>query len=405
MTHRRRCLPNPFPRSARRQRLFAPRPEFPQFAAADACSHRPCACARSTFCALACAGRLSSMCEQFAGPAGGDDAVAGEAGGFAVALEEGAVGHDELDLDAGDPAGGAGGAFDEGVGHELAAGAGVTGVAEGVGVPGQGGVHGDALGDGEQGGEVAHGVRGRPEADVPFGGGVAGPLGDGARVAAVGGCPGGGDDAPVPGAVEGSGVGGEFGVDGGPFLGGQAGRFPDQEGGAPFVELPGLQRSESVRHFGDQGFRQAEEPAAAGGGFAPGEGDLRADPGAELAPRASRRRPVRGAAAGRRRRRAGPDGRPGRTLGLPVARFRVEAARRGLSGAGRPARIRARFATVTLAAISGAMPGSCTLSMNQVSLRAKTFMARRRRPIASDAKGDLPGSGVTPGTMPRETAS
>ena len=117
---------------------------------------------------------------------------------------------------------------------------------------------------------------------MPFGGGVAGPLGDGARVPAVGRGPGRGDDAPVSGAVERSGVGGEFGVDGGPVLRGQARGFPDQEGGVPFVELPGLQRSEGVGHFGDQGFGQAEEPAALGRGFAPGQGDLRADPGPEL---------------------------------------------------------------------------------------------------------------------------
>ncbi len=120
-------------------------------------------------------------------------------------------------------------------------------------------------GDGEQGGEVAHGVRGRAEADVPFGGGVAGPLGDGARVPAVGGGPGGGDDAPVPGAVERPGVGGEFGVDGGPVLRGQARRFLHQQGGAPFVELPGLQRGEGVGHFGDEGLGQAQEPAARAG--------------------------------------------------------------------------------------------------------------------------------------------
>ena len=117
---------------------------------------------------------------------------------------------------------------------------------------------------------------------MPFGGGVAGPLRDRARVPPVGGGPGRGDDAPVPGAVEGPGVGGEFLVDGGPVLRGQARGFPDEQGGAPFVELPGLQRGESVRHLGDQGLGQAQEPAALGGGFAPGEGDLRGDPGAEL---------------------------------------------------------------------------------------------------------------------------
>ena len=103
-----------------------------------------------------------------------------------------------------------------------------------------------------------------------------------ARVPAVGGGPGRGDDAPVPGAVERPGVGGEFRVDGGPVLRGQARGFLHEEGGAPFVELPGLQRGEGVGHFGDEGFRQAQEPAALGGGFPPGQGDLRADPGPEL---------------------------------------------------------------------------------------------------------------------------
>ena len=74
---------------------------------------------------------------------------------------------------AGDPAGGAGGAFDQGIGHELPAAPRVPGGAEGVGVPGEGRVDGDARGHGQQGGQVAHGVGGRAEADVPLGGGVA----------------------------------------------------------------------------------------------------------------------------------------------------------------------------------------------------------------------------------------
>ena len=35
-------------------------------------------------------------------------------------------------------------------------------------------------------------------------------------------------------------------------------------------------------HFGDEGFGQAQEPSAAGRGFPPGQGDLRADPGSQL---------------------------------------------------------------------------------------------------------------------------
>ena len=57
----------------------------------------------------------------------------------------------------------------------------------------------------------------------------------------------------------------EFLVDGGPVGGGQAGGFADEQGGGPFVELPGLEGGERVGHFGDEGFGQAQEPAALGG--------------------------------------------------------------------------------------------------------------------------------------------
>ena len=112
--------------------------------------------------------------------------------------------------------------------------------------------------------------------------GMRGAVGDGARVQPVRGGPGGGHQPPVTGPGEGPGVGCEVFVDGGPVRGGQAGGFAHQQGGAPFVQLPGLERGEGVRHLGHEGFRQAEEPAALGGGFVPGEGDLRADPGTEL---------------------------------------------------------------------------------------------------------------------------
>ncbi len=173
-------------------------------------------------------------------------------------------------------------AFDQRIGHQLAAGAGVPGAAESVGVPGEGGVDGHALGNGEQGGEVGHGVRSRAEADIPLAGGVRRAVGDGARVQPVRGGAGRGDQPPVADAVQGAGVGGEFRVDGGPVRSGQAGGFAHQEGGAPFVELPGLQCGEGVRHLGHEGLGQAQEPASFGRGFAPGEGDLRADPGAEF---------------------------------------------------------------------------------------------------------------------------
>ncbi len=154
--------------------------------------------------------------EELAGPAGGDGAVAGEPGGLTVALEQGAVGHDELDFDPGDPAGGAGDPFGQGVGHELPAAPRVAGGAGGAGGPGEGGVRGDAGGGGEQGGEVGHGVGGGAEADVPVGRGVAGAFGDGPGVPPVRGRAGRGGHGPVPGAGERPGVGGEFGIHRGP---------------------------------------------------------------------------------------------------------------------------------------------------------------------------------------------
>lgn len=150
-------------------------------------------------------------------PPCGDYPVAGKPCGFAACLEQRTVGHDELDLDPGDPAGFSRDAFHKGVRHELPAGSGIPGVADGVGVPGERGVDRDALGDGEQGGEIAHGVRRRAEADVPFRSGMARPLGDGARIVAVGGGPGCGDQGPVPGTIERPGVGRELLVDGTPI--------------------------------------------------------------------------------------------------------------------------------------------------------------------------------------------
>ena len=117
---------------------------------------------------------------------------------------------------------------------------------------------------------------------MPLGRGVRRSLGDGAGVEPVRGGPGPGGEGPVAHPVERAGVGGEVFVDGGPVRGGQAGGFADQQGGAPFVELAGFEGGEGVRHLGHEGFGQAQEPAAFGGGFAPGQGDLRADPGTDL---------------------------------------------------------------------------------------------------------------------------
>jgi hypothetical protein len=131
---------------------------------------------------------------------------------------------------------------------------------------------------------MAHGVGGRAEADVPLGGGVRGTFGHRAGVTPVRGGPGRGHNGPVALARQRAriGVGCQFLVDGGPVRGAQAGGFAHEQGGAPFIELPGFQGGERVGHFSHEGFGQAEEPAAPGRGFAPGQGNLRADPGAEL---------------------------------------------------------------------------------------------------------------------------
>ncbi len=99
---------------------------------------------------------------------------------------------------------------------------------------------------------------------MPLTGGVRGTFGHGARVQPVRGATCGGHEALVAHAGECPGVGREFGVDGGPVRGGQARGLAHQQGGAPFVELPGLQGGESVRHLGHEGFGQTQEPAAPG---------------------------------------------------------------------------------------------------------------------------------------------
>jgi hypothetical protein len=56
----------------------------------------------------------------------GDDAVPLKPGRFTVALEQGPVGHDELELDASKPAAGTGDAFHQVISHDLAPGPLVT---------------------------------------------------------------------------------------------------------------------------------------------------------------------------------------------------------------------------------------------------------------------------------------
>lgn len=82
-------------------------------------------------------------------PACRDHTVTGEPGRFGIALKERAVGHYELDLDPRDPPGGAGGPFDQGVGHDLAPGTFIPVGAEGGRVAVERGVHGHTGRDGQ----------------------------------------------------------------------------------------------------------------------------------------------------------------------------------------------------------------------------------------------------------------
>lgn len=77
-------------------------------------------------------------------------------------------------------------AFGDGVGHDLPAGPFIPRRFQGVGVPDQGGVAGDAVFDGEQGAEPGHGVRCWTQADVPVGPCLAGAFGRPVRICGVG---------------------------------------------------------------------------------------------------------------------------------------------------------------------------------------------------------------------------
>ena len=67
-------------------------------------------------------------------------------------------------FDAADPGRGAGDALNQPVGHDGALAPFISGGLQGVGVPGQRRVRGDALGDGQQGCQQGHGVRRRAQA-------------------------------------------------------------------------------------------------------------------------------------------------------------------------------------------------------------------------------------------------
>jgi hypothetical protein len=135
-----------------------------------------------------------------------------------------------------------------------------------------------------------------------------------------------------------------------------------------------------VRHFGDQGLGQSEEAAAFGGGFAPGQGDLRAGAGAEPFRRypgvgLCRRWERSKATAIRAWRAAAADFRSSSSRissiipAQPVASG--TAASSAVTAPKDPPRSRPAATSVPLFPV-GTTPGPCLPSMNQVSMRPTT---------------------------------
>ena len=141
---------------------------------------------------------------------------------------------------------------------------------------------GHVLADREESRQLAHGVWRRAEADMAFGGGVAGAVRNGPRIPSVGGGATGRDQPPVACSTERPGVGRQFLVTCGPVGGGQASGFAHEQGGAPFISIARSPAPRECAAFRSRGLWPGPEPASFGRGFAPGEGDLRAGPGPEL---------------------------------------------------------------------------------------------------------------------------
>ncbi len=205
------------------------------------------------------AGRLA---DDVAGQGGVDRAVADDAGGGGVVGEQRAVGHDDLHLDVDiGRVGPSGGPLDQGVGHDLTAGADVTVATRGVGGVLEGGEAGHALLDGQEGGQVAHRVGSGPQADVSVGPCAASTTDGGAGVEAVA-------DGSGPGrclaVTEVGQLGGELGVDLGTVLDRQDGRLAHDQGGAPLADLAAAQQGVGVGHLADERPRRGPGPAHRG---------------------------------------------------------------------------------------------------------------------------------------------
>ena len=160
------------------------------------------------------------------------------------------------------------------VGHQGASAPWVTCGGGGGGVPGEGGVGGDAVDGGEQRGQVGHGVGCGPEGDAPVGDGFAVAADGLFGVEAVADTGGGAAGLPWRhGAVP----LGEFGVDGLPVFPGQGRCFGDDEHRLVLVEDAFPERVVEVRHLPGEGLCQPDQSGADAGADPTGQPDLRPD--------------------------------------------------------------------------------------------------------------------------------
>ena len=170
-------------------------------------------------------------------------------------------------------------AGDEFVGHDLSASSFVTGCLGAVGVPGQRGMHGDALRHRQERGHVGHQVRCGPDADPSLGHRFAVPLHPRLRIQALPDPRGGPSGLLVTQLAE---PAGEFGVHHAAVFHGEARGFPDHQGRAPFADLTVLQSLEGVRHFLDHRSGEPDVPVPADRGVFPCQRDLRGDAAPDL---------------------------------------------------------------------------------------------------------------------------
>ena len=192
--------------------------------------------------------------------------------------EQRVVGDDQVDGDR-DGAGAdlAGDPLDEGVGHDLAPTTTVSGGDELIGHPAQGRPDRDPLRDGQQRGELRHGV-GAGRSETRRSASARARIDEGLRVEAGDQLLGLGDQPSVAPSVERvpSGRVGlrEEGVDQGAVLPVQARGLAGDQGRAPLGQVAGLHRRQGVRQLAAQRAGQAEQTAAASRGLTSGERDL-----------------------------------------------------------------------------------------------------------------------------------